>query len=271
MILLPPETIEINQQLLDEADQDLKAIYRLIVFGERYHAVDLLTRYQEAIQHLQTILGIKNAQQEAQSVEEAREYLRHLKACMAMIIAEISEQRNFERPADLLRLFRIITPETAVRHPNSFRQTCVQFGPFFAPEPQEINGLIEQLFAILPELPHPLIRAAYLHHELVRIHPFVDGNGRVSRMAKNWLLMYDLYPPIFIYGVDEHHRYISSLQNSFLDLARDPHRFGEYTRAFFESELRRIKASTGFILNRMRNNPGIMFGKEDLDSTPYRA
>ena len=61
MILLPPETIEVNQQLLDEADQDLKSIYRLIVFGERYHAVDLLNRYQEAIQHLQTVLGIKNA------------------------------------------------------------------------------------------------------------------------------------------------------------------------------------------------------------------
>ena len=28
----------------------------------------------------------------------------------------------------------------------------------------------------------PELEAAWLHHEFVRIHPFQDGNGRVSRM-----------------------------------------------------------------------------------------
>ncbi|MDR1672476.1 MAG: Fic family protein [Bacteroidales bacterium] len=31
---------------------------------------------------------------------------------------------------------------------------------------------------------HPLI-AAYLHDERVKIHPFIDGNGRTSRLLMN--------------------------------------------------------------------------------------
>ena len=36
---------------------------------------------------------------------------------------------------------------------------------------------------------HPVIIAAYLHDELVRIHPFIDGNGRTSRLLMNLYLL----------------------------------------------------------------------------------
>ena len=36
---------------------------------------------------------------------------------------------------------------------------------------------------------HPIIQAALLHGELVKIHPFVDGNGRTSRLLMNLVLM----------------------------------------------------------------------------------
>ena len=35
---------------------------------------------------------------------------------------------------------------------------------------------------------HPIIQAALLHGELVKIHPFVDGNGRTSRFISSYLL-----------------------------------------------------------------------------------
>ena len=34
---------------------------------------------------------------------------------------------------------------------------------------------------------HPVLIAAYLHDELVRIHPFIDGNGRTSRLLMNFV------------------------------------------------------------------------------------
>ena len=32
-----------------------------------------------------------------------------------------------------------------------------------------------------PDVYHPLLVAAWLHHQFVQIHPFQDGNGRVTR------------------------------------------------------------------------------------------
>ena len=45
---------------------------------------------------------------------------------------------------------------------------------------------------------HPIIRAALLHGELVKIHPFVDGNGRTSRLIMNLDLMNNGYNPVII-------------------------------------------------------------------------
>jgi Fic family protein len=268
MILLPPELLDIDEVLLQEIDSEVRSIYRLIVFSERHGATDLLTRYQEAVQHLRMVLSIKNAQQEAHTVAEAQEYLTHLKECLEMIIGEIGEDRSFESAADLFRLFRHIAPEAARRHPNMYRQTLVQFGPCVGAAPAEIAGLVEQLFLVLREIPHPVVRAAYLHHELIRIHPFVDGNGRVSRMAKNWLLMYELYPPIFIYSGADRTEYISGLQESYLAVEQDPFTAHPATRAFFKQEVRRVKASVGFILQRMLKSADEPFGPNDMDATP---
>lgn len=45
---------------------------------------------------------------------------------------------------------------------------------------------------------HPIIRAALLHGELVKINPFVDGNGRTSRLLMNLDLMNNGYVPLII-------------------------------------------------------------------------
>lgn len=45
---------------------------------------------------------------------------------------------------------------------------------------------------------HPMIRAALLHGELVKIHPFIDGNGRTSRLLMNLDLMHSGYLPVIV-------------------------------------------------------------------------
>lgn len=42
---------------------------------------------------------------------------------------------------------------------------------------------------------HPVERAARVHSEFVKIHPFVDGNGRTSRLLMNLELMQAGFPP----------------------------------------------------------------------------
>ena len=45
---------------------------------------------------------------------------------------------------------------------------------------------------------NPIGYAAWTHAEFVRIHPFVDGNGRTSRLIMNYQLMSDGFLPISI-------------------------------------------------------------------------
>lgn len=45
---------------------------------------------------------------------------------------------------------------------------------------------------------HPVVRAILLHGEFVKIHPFIDGNGRTARLLLNFELMRNGYTPIII-------------------------------------------------------------------------
>ena len=48
------------------------------------------------------------------------------------------------------------------------------------------------------DLMHPIARAAKVHADFVGIHPFIDGNGRTSRLLMNLELMKAGYPPCLI-------------------------------------------------------------------------
>ena len=50
---------------------------------------------------------------------------------------------------------------------------------------------------------HPVLVAAYLHDELVRIHPFIDDNGRTSRLLMNLYLLRNGYVIITLKGSND--------------------------------------------------------------------
>lgn len=56
-------------------------------------------------------------------------------------------------------------------------------------------------------------KAAFIHHEFVRIHPFIDGNGRVARLLTNFYLMKNGYTPIIIQK-DDRRKYYKSLNKA---------------------------------------------------------
>ena len=45
---------------------------------------------------------------------------------------------------------------------------------------------------------HPVERAARVHSDFVKIHPFVDGNGRTSRLLMNLELLKSGFPPVVL-------------------------------------------------------------------------
>lgn len=50
---------------------------------------------------------------------------------------------------------------------------------------------------------HPVVIAALLHYKFVRIHPFDDGNGRISRLLMNYVLYANGLPPVIIKSADK--------------------------------------------------------------------
>lgn len=243
MELLPINELKINQAKIDKIDHLVKSIYRLIIYSRHHLDDDLLDTYLTSVQELQELLSIKNAQMEAQNEEEAEEYLKNLKLSLDFVIEEIIQHNNFEKEVQLFHLLRLVSPETNAVHPNRYRQTLVQVGAHICPDKDEVPRLVSELFYQMQTISNPIIRAIYFHHELIRIHPFADGNGRVTRIAKNWMLMYDLYPPIFINDAPQKKEYISTLSKSFRELHNLPKKWNEHTEAFFEQELDRLEVN----------------------------
>lgn len=68
--------------------------------------------------------------------------------------------------------------------------------------PPEPYLLIEQMKELMEwynnSTLHPIEKAAKLHVDFVKIHPFTDGNGRTSRLLMNFELMKNGYLPVVI-------------------------------------------------------------------------
>ncbi|MDR0854932.1 MAG: Fic family protein [Christensenellaceae bacterium] len=67
---------------------------------------------------------------------------------------------------------------------------------------------------------HPIVRAAYIHGEFVKIHPFIDGNGRTARLLMNFEVMKAGYPPIVIK---------KEIRTEYYDTLDSAHTTGDYT------------------------------------------
>jgi prophage maintenance system killer protein len=69
----------------------------------------------------------------------------------------------------------------------------------FAP-PEQVESAIEQLLRGYADSvdAHPIVRAAWFHHQFVTIHPFADGNGRVARGLTLLTLLSNHYAPLVV-------------------------------------------------------------------------
>ncbi len=60
---------------------------------------------------------------------------------------------------------------------------------------------------------HPIALASLLHYKFVRIHPFDDGNGRISRLLMNYVLLKNNLPLVVIKSSDKRN-YLSALNSA---------------------------------------------------------
>jgi Fic family protein len=94
-------------------------------------------------------------------------------------------------PDDLLWVEDPETKERVRVVPGDLRRKDVKVGDHIAVSPGAVPRFLKRFEEVYGGLSktESIVGAAAAHHRLVRIHPFVDGNGRVARLMSHALLL----------------------------------------------------------------------------------
>ena len=141
---------------------------------------------------------------EAKSLANATEYLYKL-----------IDGREPLTKRTILELHGLIMQNIPAIKAGSFRQddVTIKGSEHTPPSFLDVEIYIDELFQWMnrnSHKHHPLVMCAILHHWLTWIHPFSDGNGRVSRLFLNFFLLQKGYPEIVI-KISERDKYYNAL------------------------------------------------------------
>ena len=134
-----------------------------------------LREHLEVVNHHAAISLMEKIVKENQSLTET-----DIKAIHQMVLKEIDNAN-----AGVYRSVNVIIG--GARH----------FPPAHEQVPVKMAQFIEWYQSAALEL-HPIERAARVHADFVKMHPFIDGNGRTSRLLMNLELMKGGFPPVII-------------------------------------------------------------------------
>lgn len=87
-------------------------------------------------------------------------------------------------------ILRGIMPENAGKYRSV--QVMIKGSAHMPPQPFLVMKKMEEYFewySMNKNSLHPVVLAAEMHERLVSIHPFIDGNGRTSRLVMNLILL----------------------------------------------------------------------------------
>jgi len=161
-------------------------------------------------------------------------------------VAALAEDPHFHwsRQTILELHFLICHPQSDAR-PGRLRDGSVFVtrgpgrDPYRPPESSEVPGLVNELASWLESgdvARHPVVRAAMAHLNVVSLHPFRDGNGRLARVVQSLVLAREgLLRPEFVSiepylgrHTREYYAVLEEVQGSAFDPARDPSSWVEF-------------------------------------------
>lgn len=98
------------------------------------------------------------------------------------------------------KLFQDTRPDIAGKIRE--HQVAISGSTFLPPSPVEVYPLLQDFlkwYGASKAKLHPVVLAALIHLKFVTIHPFADGNGRISRLMMNFILLRKNYPLLNIH------------------------------------------------------------------------
>ncbi|MFK4956370.1 Fic family protein [Lactococcus garvieae] len=194
-----------------------------------------LTKY-ETISFLETGLTV--------SGKPIKDYLEILDLNDAFdFVKELSTQDIQYTLVDIMDINRIATLKTSTTLGEAGKLRRIDVWPNGFPEEKYVSPskIEDEMKAFLKwynedKALHPVEKAALTHFKLVSIHPFIDGNGRTSRLLMNMELMKHGYPIINIQPDKESRQaYMEALQDG--RNTNDTTKFVKLVSEYVKSEL----------------------------------
>lgn len=139
------------------------------------------------------------------TLREHLEVINHKDAIL--YIEDIVQQNEPFSEWQIKNIHRLVLKGINDKYAGSYRdqQVIIAGAEHIPPEPflikEQMENFIKWYSSDANNL-HPIERAAMVHIIFVGIHPFIDGNGRTSRLLLNLELMKNGYPPIVIKNVN---------------------------------------------------------------------
>ncbi len=140
------------------------------------------------------------------SGKSMREHLEAINHQEAILWVEDIVSRKVEFSASvLLQIHALVLHSIDRDNAGRYRRVPVMIAgsKHLPPQPYMLQGLMDDYFAFYQtqkDQLHPVMLAAEMHERLVNIHPFIDGNGRTSRLVMNLILLQHGYPLAIIGG-----------------------------------------------------------------------
>lgn len=135
------------------------------------------------------------------SLEEQNEVIG-MDAAMTYVNTTLVSRIGSVTTNDILEIHRRVLGYVDPVEAGRFRTNQVFVGHHIPPHPIDVEKHMQEFVLWLNSEEamglHPVEFAALAHYKLVYIHPFVDGNGRTSRLLMNLILMQAGYPPVTI-------------------------------------------------------------------------
>jgi Fic family protein/DNA-binding XRE family transcriptional regulator len=140
------------------------------------------------------------------SMREHLEAINHQEAIA--YIKELMDKNTAINEREILCIHNLVLrgiyPEDAGKYRKV--QVMIKGSSHMPPQPFLVAKEMEELFIWYQTNKnnlHPIILAAEMHERLVTIHPFIDGNGRTSRLLMNLILLQHGYVIANIKGTHE--------------------------------------------------------------------
>lgn len=169
---------------------------------------------QEVIARQRDIQEVINYRRVMEFIEEAQ--TKNKAVMMNEAFIKTLHRMTVEKILDPEKCGEYRTTQVVVK--NSLTGEVTFKPPVAIAIPVQIKEFIDFINNIGDDEIHPVLKSGAVHYELVRIHPFVDGNGRVARALSTFILFQQGYDIRKFFSLEEYFdndatEYYSALQS----------------------------------------------------------